>query len=121
MDLNLQIVELRLKAQPSTPPEVREECPDDIQKGLEEIEQAVQSYTTLLEESFEVLTTLQEDPTIQRLEIEARELQMQYDSVHGIAQTVVLTQRLARLQQAKELKEQVDAARQKEAVLKARV
>jgi len=38
---------------------------------------------------------------------------MQYDSVHGMAWTVVLTQRLEKLQQAKELKEQVDATRQK--------
>lgn len=44
---------------------------------------------------------------------------MQYDSVHRMEQIVVLTQWLARLQQAKALKEQVDVARQKEAVLKA--
>lgn len=35
----------------------------------------------MLEESLEVITTLQEDPTIQHLETEARELQQQYDSV----------------------------------------
>ena len=46
---------------------------------------------------------------------------MQYDSVCGTAQTVVLTQRLVKLQQAKALKEQPDVARQKEVVLKARI
>lgn len=50
-----------------------------------------------------------------------QELQQQYDSVRGTAQTMVLTQQLARMQQAKELKEQVDVARHKEAVLKAHV
>jgi len=85
MDLNLKIVELWLKAQPSTPPEVREQRVGDIQKGLGEIEQAVQSCTTLLEESFRVLTNLQEDPTIQRLETKVWEIQMQYDSVRGMA------------------------------------
>ena len=75
----------------------------------------------MLEESFVVLTSLQEDPNIQRLEIDTRELQVQYDSVRGTTQMVVLTQQLAKLQHAKALKEQVDAARQKEAVLKAHV
>lgn len=75
----------------------------------------------MLEESFEVLTNLQEDPNIQRLETEARELQQQYDSVRGTAQTVVLTQRPTQMQHAKALKEQVDATRHKEVVLKARV
>ena len=41
--------------------------------------------------------------------------------MRGTVQIVALTQRLARMQQAKALKEQVDAARQKEIVLKARV
>jgi len=75
----------------------------------------------MLEESLEILTTLQEDPNIQCLETEAREIQQQYDSVWGTAQMVVLTQRLALMQQAKALKEQVDATRHKEAVLKARI
>lgn len=74
----------------------------------------------MFEESFEVLTTLQEDPNIQRLETEVHELQQQYDDIKGTTQTVALTQRLARIQQVKALKEQVDAAQHKEAVLKAR-
>jgi len=65
----------------------------------------------MLEESFVVLTSLQEDPTIQQLETKAQELQMQYDSVCRTLQTVVLTQQLAKLQQAKALKEQVDFER----------
>jgi len=86
------------------PPEVRDQCAGDIQKGLKEFEQAMQNCTTLLEESFGVLTTLQEYPTIQWLETEVRELQMQYDSMHGTMHIVVLTQRFARLQREKALK-----------------
>ena len=77
--------------QSSTPLEVREQCTGAIRKGLEEIGQAVQNYTTMLEESVMVLTSLQEDRNIQRLETEVRELQVQYDSVHRMTQTVVLT------------------------------
>jgi len=43
----------------------------------------VKYYTKLFEESFEVLTTLQEDPNIQRLEIEAHELQLKYNEIKG--------------------------------------
>jgi len=68
LELNLQIVELRLKAQPSTPPEVREQCADAITSGMEEINSAVKDCTKMLEELFKVLTTLQEDTNIQRLE-----------------------------------------------------
>ena len=59
----------------------------------------------MLEQVLEVLTTLQEDPNIQRLETEARKLQQQYDNIRGTAQTIVLTQWLARMQQDKALKE----------------
>ena len=41
LDLNLQIIELRLKIQPPTPPEVREQWHHAIQLGLEAIECAI--------------------------------------------------------------------------------
>jgi len=72
----------------------------------------------MLDQAFNVLTSLQEDPNIQRLEIEARELQQQYENVRGTTQTIILTQQLAKMQQARSLKEQVDVGRQKEALLK---
>ena len=52
----------------------------------------------MLEESFAILTSLQEDPNIQRLEMEMQKLQVQYDNVHSTTQTVVMTQCLAKLQ-----------------------
>lgn len=52
----------------------------------------------MLDQAFDVLTSLQEDPNIQRLEIEVYKLQQQYESVRGMIQTVVLTQRLAKMQ-----------------------
>jgi len=64
-----------MKAQPSTPLEVREQCISMIQIGLEEIGQVVQDYTDMLGQAFDVLTSLQEDPNIQFLEIEPRKLQ----------------------------------------------
>jgi len=41
LELNLQIIELRLKAQPSTPREVREQRASAITAGMEEIGGAV--------------------------------------------------------------------------------
>lgn len=75
LELNLQIVELQLKAQPSTPPEMKEQRSNTITAGTIEINSAVMDCTKLFKELFEVLTTLQEDPNIQCLETEAYELQ----------------------------------------------
>lgn len=54
LELNLQITELWLKAQLSTPPEVREQHANTIASGLEEIDNVVRDCTRMLEESFEV-------------------------------------------------------------------
>jgi len=64
LDLNLYTVELWLKVQPSTPLEVREHRANTIITRLDEISSAVRDYTRMLEESFEVLRHLQEDPNI---------------------------------------------------------
>ena len=68
LELNLQIAELWLKAQLSNPLEVREQCANAITAGLDEIDSLVRDCNRMLEESFEVLTNLQEEPSIQRLE-----------------------------------------------------
>lgn len=91
LELNLQIVELHLKPQPSTPPEVREQRANAITTRLDEISSAVWDCTNILKESFEVLTNLQEDPNIQCLETEVQELQQQYDNIKGTIQTMALT------------------------------
>lgn len=88
---------------------------------IEEINSAIRDYTRMLEESFEVLTNIQEDPNIQCLEIEVRELQQHYDNVKGTAQTVALTERLAQMQQDKVVNEQMGIAQHREFVLKVRV
>lgn len=77
--------------------------------------------TELLSQSIVTLTGLQEDPTLRRLETEARELQQAYDQLRGTAQTIAITQRLAKIREAQDLKIQADAARQKEAVVKDRL
>ena len=121
LELNLQIAEMQLKAQPSTPLEIIEQRASTIAAGLEEIGGEVRDYTGMFKQALEVLTNLQEDPNIQCLEIEVHEYQQQYDSVKGTAQTVVLTQWLVRMQQAKALKDKVDTPRHKEVVLKEHV
>ena len=119
LELNLPIEKLQLKAEPSTSLEMREQCTTVVTIAIAAVDNAVANCMQLFEQSFEVLTTLQEDPNLERLETEARELQQRYDEVKGTTLMVSLTQRLARMQQEKALKEQVDATRHKEAVLKA--
>lgn len=52
MELNLQIVELQLKPQPSTPPEVKEQCAIVITAAIAKVNNAVKDYIRLFEESF---------------------------------------------------------------------
>lgn len=52
------------------------------------------------------------------METEAGELQQAYDTARGAAQTVAITQQLAKIKEAQVLKAQVDAVRQHEVVLK---
>jgi len=82
------------------------------------IERAVQDCLGLLDHSLLTITSLQEDPTLQQVETEARELEQVYDNVRGTVQTIATTQQFAKMREAQVLKAQVDAARQKEAVLK---
>lgn len=49
LELNLQIVELQLKVQPSTPPKVKEQHALAIQMGLEKIGQATQDCIKMLD------------------------------------------------------------------------
>lgn len=49
----------------------------------------------LFEQSFDALTTLQEDLNVELVETEAHELQKRYDEVKWTMQMVSLTQRLA--------------------------
>ena len=88
LELNLQTMELQLRAQPSTPLEVKEQWETTITKGFAAEDSAIADCTQLYEQSFEVLTSLQEDPNIQRLEMEAHELQQCYDEVKGKMRTV---------------------------------
>jgi len=57
-----------------------------------------------------VVTSLLEEPTVQRLETEAWELQQYYDEVKETTCIISITQKLEKMQEAKPLREQVDAA-----------
>jgi len=105
LELNLQITDLELKAQPSTPPEVKEQRTTMVTIAMAAVDSVVTEYVNLFEQSFEVLTTLQEDPNIEHLETEARKLQQRYDEVKGTTQMVSLMHMLSRMQQAKALNE----------------
>lgn len=75
------IVELQLKVQPSTLLEIKEQCTSAITMAIGEVHITIKDCIRLFEESFEVLTTLQEDPNIYFLEIEACELKQKYDEI----------------------------------------
>jgi len=65
LELNLQIIELQLKAQPSTLLEVKEQRVTIITKAVAVVDSVIADCTQLFEQLFEVLTSLHEDPNIQ--------------------------------------------------------
>lgn len=58
LELNLQIVELQLKAQSSTPLEVKDQRASTITIVIPKVNSAMKDYTNLFGESFEFITTL---------------------------------------------------------------
>lgn len=70
-ELNLKITEPELRAQPSTPPEVREQRKTYVKDVVAVFDTTVKDCTTLFEQALKVVTSLQEDPNLQRLETEA--------------------------------------------------
>lgn len=58
LELNLQIIELELKAQPSTPLEVKEQWAIVIVEVVTMVDSSVAESMQLFEQSFEVLTSL---------------------------------------------------------------
>lgn len=58
MELNLKMAELQLKAQPSTPPEIREQQELAVKDVVAVMENIVKDCTTLFEQSLEVVTSL---------------------------------------------------------------
>lgn len=77
-ELTLQIAELRLQAQ--QPLEYREQRRDEIHADLETMRCGFREYSRVLDQCIVMLTSLQEDPTIQRVESEVCELQQAYDT-----------------------------------------
>ena len=64
LELNLQITELQLRAQPSTPPKLKEYWVAAVTEAFVAVESAVADCTQFFKQSFEVLTDLQKDPKI---------------------------------------------------------
>lgn len=63
-----------MKAQPSTPLEVKEQRATTFIEAVAAVDSAVAEYKQLFEQSFEVLTSLQEDPNIEWLDTEVHDL-----------------------------------------------
>jgi len=62
---------------------VREQCEASIKDGVTIVDVAVADFTALFEQSIEAVTLLQEDPNLQSLNMEARELQQLYDEARA--------------------------------------
>lgn len=92
-----QIVDLHLKSQPETPPEVRSKRVDEVKQGTKSIVVAVTQCGQRLEEAMGVWTSVQNDPMVQQLCNELRVKEQQFVDIQMVAPTLVIAQHLARL------------------------
>jgi len=65
------------------PPEVILQNKNSIDMGHTILARSLEECTKLLTQSIDMLTVLQEDPTLRKLEAEAWELQHTYDQLRG--------------------------------------
>lgn len=89
--------------------------------GRTMLARSLEECTELLTQSIDMLTILQEDPTLHKLEAEPQELQQAYDQLWGTAQTVAIPQRLAKMREVQDMKIQAEVVRQKEVVVKVHI
>ena len=61
-----QIAELQLRIPPETPPEVREQCQQDIKASATKISDNVASVAKLMEDSIEAWENVQDHPDVGR-------------------------------------------------------
>ena len=73
-ELHLKITELKLREQPSTPLEVRKQHKAVVKNVVTAIDVAVVDCIVLFEQLMEALTSLQDEPNLQRLNTKSREL-----------------------------------------------
>jgi len=78
---------------------------------------AVKDYMKLFEKTMELWTTLQEDPTLQRINIDLRNKQLQFDEVSSTTWTLAPVQLFVKFQEEKQLQSDIEELRRKEAIL----
>ena len=100
-ELQLQISELQLKLQPTTPPKVREQCEATIKANMNTLEDAIKGCSQLFEKTMEMWTSLQEDPHLQKIEAYIEEKQVQFDEIRAKAWTLAPVQSFTRLRKGK--------------------
>lgn len=91
-EMQLQISELQLKLQPMTPPEVREQCEATIEEGMTMVEDVVKGCKELFEQAMELWTSLQEDPALQKIGVDIKENQRQFNEILLTMRTLPLVQ-----------------------------
>ena len=91
-----------------------------IKEGMATLDAIIKDYTKLFEKTMDIWTSLQEDPTLQKIGKDLREKQQQFDEIRLIACTLVPIQRFMPLQEGKQLQMEIEELRRKEAILRAR-
>lgn len=116
-DLRMQIDELQLNLQLTTPLEVREQMNVTIKESKAQLDVTVQGCDKLFTQALGLWDTMPEDPTLQQLSTEHRETQKHYDEISTRAWMLALVQRFTCLQEGKEKCLHIQELQKKNSVL----
>ena len=98
-----QIAELQLRIPPETPPEVQEQCQQDIKASAAKISDNVASVTKLMEDSIDAWANLQDHPDVGKIQETIKLRQDELDAVRVEIKTLPPMQKMAKVKRSKEL------------------
>ena len=113
----MNIFELQLQLQPATPPEVRGQCAIEIKAAIFNIESMFQECIQVFEDIMDVQASLQEDPDVQKIEVEICEKLEQMDHIKVTMKILAPVLWYTHLQEGKFLQGKIDELRIKEQII----
>lgn len=102
-DLHIQIIELQLKLQLTTPLDIRDKCKASIRTHRENLDVAVKDFSELFKETLELWASLQEDPQVTKIKVSIQDKQLKYDEIKETWRTLVPVQQFSSLKEGTSL------------------
>ena len=113
----MKLSEVKMKLQPTTLQEVREQRQTNLKTAMASISTAVVDCGKLLDEILQIWTLLQEDPNVQKLQEQIQQKQQQWEDIRSSAKTLLISQNLAKINEGKALQNKIEELKKEEQFL----